>query len=161
MPLPKLLLSVPQDGFALQEADEAVLRAKTSSGESRQRLDQIGAPLTAQIQLFLSEAGYQYWRVFWRSQISQGALPFLLDLVIENSAIEECQVKVIPGSYQTTIQGTTHLVAFQIEIKRPATPSAEFDTAILDLWGAYLGYEAMILDALARLVTVDLPASLG
>lgn len=161
MTLPKLNIDIPQDGYSLREPEGMVLRAKTSAGSSRQRLDQPSAPLEADVQLFLSPDAYQYWRVFWRAAIGFGSLPFLLDLVIENAGVEECEVKIVPGSYSTGIRGDAHVVTLSLEIKRPPAGDPELDDSILFLWGTYGEFGPSVLERLAQLVNVDFPQSLS
>jgi hypothetical protein len=157
--LSRLMLDVPQDGYTIREA-ENVLRAKVSAGASRQRLDQIGAPLEGDVQLFLDPLEYQYWRIFYRRRIMFGSLPFLMGLVIETAQVEDCEVLIIPGTYSNNIRGTAHLVQFQVEIKRPIAPSEEADESFLALFEDYGTGLGGLLDALEHLVNVELPESL-
>lgn len=151
----KLMIDVPQDGYTLREG-EHVLRAKVSAGASRQRLDQIDAPLEADVQLFLSPSEYQYWRAFYRRRITFGALPFLMGIVIDSGEVEDCEVKLIPGTYATNIRGDAHVVQFQIEVKRPLV-SEDDDEAVLAAFGTYGGLGGNVFDLLEMMVNSDLP----
>jgi hypothetical protein len=159
MPLPKLNLDVPQEGYSFDDGD-GVLRAKLSSGSSRQRLDMIDAPIEADVTLMLGPAEYQYWRVFHRYTLVRGTLPFLLDLVVDSSATTEHEVKIIPGTMQTGVQGEAHIIQFRLEVLL-SDDDEESAEAILMLYALYGDQAAGILEALAQLVNVQMPDALA
>ncbi len=155
----KLNIPVPQEGYSIDDG-QAVLMAKLNSGPSRFRLDMLGAPLVISISLMLEPYQYQYWRAFYRSTITRGSLPFLLDLVVEDQAVDEYQVQIMPGTLRTSIRGTVHIVEFQVEAKT-AQDDPEEDATILMLYDLYGVEAADILNLLAKLANVDLPHGLA
>lgn len=149
MPLPRLNLFVPQEGFEIQDG-EYVLRARLGAGLSRQRLDMLGAPFAASVQLVLSSSEYQYWRAFFRSQIGSGALPFLIDLPSENAATVEHEAKIVPGSVSANVRGFAYVVSMQLEVKRPLA-DAIFDAMIIESFALYGDQGGQTYDQLAFL----------
>lgn len=158
MPLPRLNIEVPQEGYSFTDG-EAVLRAKLSAGASRMRLDQLDAPMEGQCTLMLDPVDYQYWRSFYRTLIQRGSLPFLMGLVIDGPDVEDREVRIIPGSMSTSVQGTAHVVQFGLEI-RAASASAE-DASLIMLYDVYGNFAELFLNKLAKLVNSDLPRSLS
>lgn len=158
MPLPKLRLEIPQEGYALVDG-EAVLRAKVGAGPSRQRLDMLGAPAEIDMTLVLGGGEYQYWRAFYRSTLVEGALPFLVDLVIDTATPQECTAKIIPGTHRLSgVNGDAHMVQMRLEVVMPDPPVD--DAAIIMLYEQYGDAAPFLLDQLATLVNVDFPGAL-
>ena len=156
MALPKLNLSVPQEGYSVAPGD-AVLSAKLSSGPSRTRLDMFDAPDTAEVGLVLTQIEYAYWQAFFRSKIAKGALPFTLSMIYDSSEVADYEVKIIPGSISTSVQGKAHLVRFQAEVASVAADPI-YDEAVIMLVegvGETAGY---VLSLMERLVNIDYPA---
>lgn len=157
MPLPKLYLSVPQEGYSFDDGD-AVLRAKVSSGPSRLRLDMLDAPMSVAVQLVLEPQEFNYWQAFRRTTLKHGSMPFLIDLVIDSSDVEEYQAQIVPGSIKTGIQGTAHLVQMELEVLMSETPpTADYDTSIVMLQGLYGVRVPNVLNLLEKLANYDLP----
>lgn len=159
MPLPKLKIDVPQEGYNFDDG-EAVLRAKMSSGPSRQRLDMLDAPIEADVTLMLDPAEYQYWRAFFRYTLVRGTLPFLLDLVVDSAATTEHEVKIIPGTMRTGIQGEAHIVQFRLEVLLSDDDEVGGE-AIVMLYELYGDGAPAMLAALAELVNVQIPAAVA
>jgi hypothetical protein len=120
----------------------------------------IDAPIEADVTLMLGPAEYQYWRVFHRYTLVRGTLPFLLDLVVDSSATTEHEVKIIPGTMQTGVQGEAHIIQFRLEVLL-SDDDEESAEAILMLYALYGDQAAGILEALAQLVNVQMPDALA
>jgi hypothetical protein len=158
MPLPKLKLSVPQEGYSFDDGD-AVLRAKLSSGPSRTRLDMLDAPIECNIQLVLSADEYQYWTAFKRTTIARASMPFLIDLVVDSAEIAEYQVLIIPGTLKTNIQGTAHIVSMGVEMVATVADPAT-DVALLMIYELYGSRGADFLNRLEQFANFQLPMTL-
>lgn len=156
MPLPKLYLTPAQDGYAAQDADDAVLRAKVSAGPSRTRLDMLGAPADVSVTFQMNPNEYQYWRAFFRSTIVEGSLPFLLDLLLDFPELTEHQVKIVPGSARLSGQrGLLYVVSMRLEVK-VVEADADLDATVAMLFEQYGDQGDAILISLERLVNFDL-----
>lgn len=156
--LPKLNIDVPQEGYSFDGTD-AILRAKVSSGPSRLRLDMLDAPIEADVSLMLSGGQYQYWRAFFRHEIQYGALPFLIDLMIETPAITERQVQIVPGTLRTSVIGDAHSVQFRLEVANLVPANTEFDAALLLLFGIYGESAFYVLNQFDELANDVLPTT--
>jgi hypothetical protein len=160
MPLPKLHLTAPEDNYSFQDG-ESVLRAQVGAGPSRSRLDMLGAPIMLSVTLVLDGTGYQYWRAFYRSQIAEGSLPFIMDLIIDRPELEEHEVKLIPGSSGLGARrGEAYQVPLQLEVRMPVI-DADYDAELVALYAIYGDDSAQILGLLAALVNVDLAGALS
>jgi len=156
MTLPKLNIDIPQVGYSIDDG-ESVLRAKLSSGPSRLRLDMLDAPIGAQVNMVLSPAQYQYWRAFYRTIIEHGVLPFLLDLVVDSAIATAHEVKIVPGSLRTGVQGDAHIVQMALEVTlNPYDPDT--DAAFVAIYDSFGDNASEVLGALEHLVNFDLPA---
>lgn len=160
MTLPKLNLDVPQEGYSFDDGD-GVLRAKLSSGPSRMRLDMLDAPIEAEVTLVLGPVEYQYWRAFYRLTIVRGSLPFLLDLITDTASVTEHNVKIIPGTMRTSIQGDAHIVQFRLEVLLNPESDLADEEAIVMLFDLYGDDAANILNLLAQLVNFQIPDNLS
>lgn len=161
MPLPKLNAEgLAEEGYGFEDG-LSVLRAKLSAGPSRTRLDMIGAPIELSAVLYLDPGQYQYWRSFFRSTIKEGSLPFRMDLIVDSPDPVEHEVKLVPGSTGLgSRRGNVYQVPLRLEVK-PDLASAEYDDAIVMLYSNYGDGAEDILNRLAQLVNVEMPAALG
>ena len=158
MTLPKLKLIPAQDGYGAEDADDAVLRAKVSAGPSRTRLDMLGSTASVSATLQMDQAEYQYWRAFFRSTIAEGALPFLMDLLLDYPDTVEHEVKLAAAPRLSGQKGLLYVVQLRLEVK--PSPNAEgVDEAIAMLFGNYGSDGPLILASLEHLVNVDLPVA--
>lgn len=156
MPLSKLNLTTPQEGYSVEDG-EAVLRAKLSGGPGRQRLDMLGAASIVDVTLVLTSDEYRYWRAFFRSAIVEGSLPFLIDLVIDTADISEYQVQIIPGTTKLgSVQGDAHFVPMQLEVMMPVADAA-YDIALVLLYELYGQDAGPVLDLLEYIVNEGWP----
>lgn len=156
MPLPKLTLLPSQEGYSVEIGD-AVLRARPGSGQSRQRLDMLGAPHIVSVSFALDRLRHAYWRAFFRTTIVEGSLPFLIDLIIDGGTLAEYEAKIVPGSVAMSgVRGLTHFVQAQLEVKATVA-DALADAGLVTMFEIYDADASAILDLLAHLVLVDLP----
>ncbi len=157
MSLPKLNLVPAQDGYSAEDAEDAVLRAKVSAGPSRTRLDMLGGPSMVNVTLQLDRGEYQYWRSFFRGVIAEGAVPFRMDLLLDYPDLVEHEVKLAAPPRLSGQRGLLYVVQLRLEVK-PDADSMEVDAAIAMLFEEYGDDASNVLNLLAHLVNVDLPA---
>lgn len=158
MTLPKLNIEVAEDGFRASDGD-AVMRSNVGQGPSRSRRDFVGASGQGSITLQCDESEYDYWRAFYNTTIAEGALPFLLDLVFDDSTLRTYEVKMT-GPPSEGVKGLLQTVAFSVEIKKPQRDAA-YDAALVLLWGEYGDGTAALLAALDLLANDALPGDGG
>lgn len=108
--LPKCLVAPVRDGYNMAPGNQ-VVSVQLNGGAPRNRADQLGAVGLCSIQWSVGRKDYDYLMAFYRSMISQGALPFVMDLIFEGSDLKEYQVTLVPGTFKLTSQaGHTYIV---------------------------------------------------
>ncbi len=153
MPLAKLNLAAPQEGYSVDDG-EAVRRAKMSAGLSRIRLDHLDAAQEVDVTLVMSDSEFNYWRSFHRAILVRGSLPFLLDLMIDDSDVSEYTVQIIPGTMQETVRGHAHFVQLRLEVEA-SEANMEYDETLVMLYDLYGEEAGELLAALEQLVNFE------
>jgi hypothetical protein len=123
MPLPKLWLQPVRDGYSVTPGKQNVV-IQLDGGAPRVRADQLGANATVTINWILGQADYDYLLAFYRSQLSSGSLPFLIDLLFESSQPVEYTAQFInDGGPQLKSQsGLTYYVTATLSV----APSGDY-----------------------------------
>lgn len=160
MTLPKLELDIDASAYSWIVGNE-ILQAVVDGGPSRTRIDFIGAPSIASIQLVLIESEYQYLNAFYRLSISRGSLPFVMDMILDDAPLQEYQCTFVPGTFSLNGKsGDAFIVTAQLEVK-PLAADDEYDGAIIMLFEE-VGEDAdLCINQLAHLANVDFPDSFG
>lgn len=153
----KMILRPDADGYSAAEPDGEVLRVDLDGGAGRYRTDKIGATKTVNVKWTMNPARYEYWRSFFETGTKRGALSFLCDLVSEDGlGPVEHTCSFIPGSVSLpTQQGLTYVQQATLEVT-PIAHDPLVDVALMDLFELYEDKGSVILNKLAKLVTVDL-----
>lgn len=109
---------IPPDNSAYSVTDgKEVVATQLDGGAARYRRDIIGATSTVNVSWILNESGYKYLRSFYRGITGKGAMPFLIDLILDEFELTEHKVYFIPGSMQLTAQkGLTYWASAQLEV---------------------------------------------
>ena len=109
---------IPPDNSAYSVTDgKEVVATQLDGGAARYRRDIIGATSTVNVSWILNEDSYKYLRSFYRGITGKGALPFLIDLILDEYEPIEHKVYFIPGSMQLTAQkGLTYWASAQLEV---------------------------------------------
>lgn len=111
-------LIIPPDNSSYTVADgKEVVSTVLDGGAARYRRDILGATSTVSVTWILGRDEYKYLRSFYRGVTQKGALPFLIDLVLDSFELTEHKAYFLPGSMQLTGQkGLTHWVSAQLEV---------------------------------------------
>lgn len=111
-------LIIPPDNSSYTVADgKEVVSTVLDGGAARYRRDILGATSTVSATWILGRDEYKYLRSFYRGVTQKGALPFLIDLVLDSFELTEHKAYFLPGSMQLTGQkGLTHWVSAQLEV---------------------------------------------
>lgn len=109
---------IPPDNSAYSVTDgKEVVATQLDGGAARYRRDIIGATSTVAVSWILGRDEYLYLRSFYRGITGKGAVPFLIDLILDDYELTEHKAYFIPGSMQLTQQkGLTHWVSAQLEV---------------------------------------------
>lgn len=95
----KLRLRPEQSTYVYTNGDE-IISTQLEGGASRFRRDVVGAAATVRCTWTLDLNGYQYLRAFYNLATDKGALPFLIDLLIDQPTLEEYEARILPGTVE-------------------------------------------------------------
>ena len=158
MPLPKLELRPLRTSYGATHPDSSHY-VRLEGGLGKNRLDQLGSSATVAVRWALTALEYQYFLAFWRT-LEEGALPFLIDLVLEGPDLVEYVAQFLPGTVGTSEPSPeAFTVDATLEVE-PSVPDPETDQSIVDLFTVYGLDGPSVLDRLAQFVNedLDLPA---
>lgn len=82
------------------EHPDVVIHTQLSGGAGRYRQDKLGATYQVTAQWTLDPTEYAAMVGFYQNITKQGVLPFLIDLVIEDSKLEEYAARFAPLSFR-------------------------------------------------------------
>ncbi len=156
MTLPKLILDMDASSYTATFGDEMV-SVQVAGGPSRVRRDFVGTPTIVAAQWVLSDIEYQYLMAFYRTVLVMGTLPFLMDMIIDYAEIGEFTCRLSPGTLLLNQKlGDSYMVQAQIEVT-PIPTNADFDNALIALFGVYGDGLEPLLDILDSFTTITLP----
>lgn len=144
----KLLLLPEQASYNFNPKNE-VVSIDLEGGLSRSRKDVLGASAFVDCRWFLTSEQYQYFKAFYNLSAGRGALPFLIDLLLDQPFLEEFTAKFVADSFEMS---DPRGLSFQVSAQLEVTPIIDeaFDEIILD---SYIN--GSFLDELEKLVNVD------
>ncbi|RLC78863.1 MAG: hypothetical protein DRI61_09080 [Chloroflexi bacterium] len=117
-----LSLTPNQAGYGFSDGDE-VLSVKLDGGASRYRKDIANASKTVSVVWTLGPTDYATFRTFFRDTVSSGALPFLIDLLVETENLVTYKAYFVVGSVKSgQNSGKTFTVSAQLEIVEYTAP---------------------------------------
>lgn len=152
----KLILPPDQASYGVSYGNELVAVA-LDGGAMRVRRDKVDVPHLVDVQWSLDEADYVYLMAFYRSATNYGALPFLIDLLIDGAVLIEYTCKLIPGSLQLAEQrGLLYVVTAQLEVQTNPDVDLDYDAGLVVIYEAYGADAANTLQELEDLVNTYL-----
>ncbi len=95
----KLKLLPDREGYMVEHPD-VIIHTQLSGGMGRYRQDKLGATYQVTAQWTLDPVEYAAMVSFYQNITKQGVLPFLIDLVIEDSKLEEYAARFAPLSFR-------------------------------------------------------------
>lgn len=159
MPMLKLTLPPDQSAYSVTDGSE-VVSSKLDGGASRYRRDVLNSTSTVSAQWTVGPEAYKYLRAFFKSVTTNGALPFLIDLLLDEPILTEHKAYFVPGSMSLgQQQGMTYFVRASLEVY-PIVQNDAANVSYVEMFNA-LGYTGpAVLNRLAILVNIDMPGSL-
>lgn len=152
----KLQLPPDSAGYSVTDGKE-VVSIQLDGGAARYRRDILNANSKVTCQWSCDRDEYQYLRAFFKTATSQGSLPFLIDLALDDPALTEHQAYFVPGSMALREQrGHLYVVAAELDVK-PIPRDAAYDESLVMMWSSYAPEPALFLNQLEQLVNVNLP----
>lgn len=121
-----------QAGYSINSPQE-VLRVQLDGGAGRYRKDFIGSTSIVNVSFQLDWPKYNYFWAFYRSETDRGALPFTLEMFLEDATLREYTCRFMPGSIKVTTQALTFIVTCQLEVE-PIAEDPSADAAIVALY---------------------------
>jgi len=134
--------------------------ADLDGGRGRRRRRFIGTTNRVSVTFLFDTTEYGYWEAFRRTAISEGSLPFLLDLILDTPDPVTYEVALMPDSVQMQPNGDARIVQMELEVK-PLPVDTEFDLATLAAFEAGGDLYPDLLARLAVFVNEDAPAAIG
>lgn len=147
-----------QDGYQI-DAAVTTLQAKLLGGGMKLRRDALNAPAKVSVTWTCSDAEYDYLLTFYRTT-NDGTIPFLMDLIMDNSVLTEHECRFMPGTFKvSTIKGNARKIAAQLEVV-PLPPDDAYDEGLVTTFEAFGTETSESLGVLATLVNVNMPANI-
>lgn len=113
--LQKLLYPPDQESYSVTDGTTVVATA-LDGGSSRYRADLLDAAAIVTVQWTLGPADFQFFKAFFRTALANGALPFLIDLYMDNAELTEHEVHIVPGTFKlASQQGNTFIITCNLE----------------------------------------------
>lgn len=161
MVLRKFGIIPDSSSYVVTDGEDAIF-TKLDGGLGRYRLDKVGASKTVECQFSLTRSEYSYFRSFYDEHAMHGGNSFLIDLVIDDSGLEEHQAFIKPGDVQLSEQvGLLYVVSMTLEVK-PVIRTSGYNVilvAMFDAYGSKYDIEfASVASKLEVLVNTTLPA---
>lgn len=127
MPLPKLPF-VPEKSSYSYKVNGDVVSVELDGGLPRKRRDIAGSASRIECTWFLLPHQYQYLMAFYRFNLKRGALPFLIDLLLEQPYLEEMKASFVADSLEMKQIG----LSFEVSAELEAVPvsSDDFDEIV-------------------------------
>ena len=115
---------------------EETLRVKLDGGRGRYRKDIFQSSSMLNVSWICDREQYQYLVAFYRTATMRGALPFTIDLIIDDMDLKEYEANFMPGTFTLTSQrGLSYTVSATIEVAQPVNvDEVTDDTAIIDAY---------------------------
>lgn len=139
----KFIIPPDQSGYSVTDGTET-LSVSLDGGAARYRKDILNSSSQVSVQWTLSREQYDYFRVFYKLVTVSGALPFLLDLYVDESfELTEHECHFVPGTVGLKSQaGLTFVVGATLEIKPVPISESTIDQAAMyglfgDQWATY------------------------
>jgi hypothetical protein len=153
--LPVMALTPSLSGYAVQRGD-TLLMSRPGMGPSATRLDRYNTPSVMSVEWNVGPADFDYLMAFYFTAVAEGALPFLIDSVLDHPDVRRLRAKVLPGSMSVRgVKGLTYSVSASVEVV--PILSSDYDASVLALFEEMGEEWPDVLDLLERLVNVDMP----
>lgn len=155
-------MAIPPDkaGYSISDPNSLIATA-VASGANRYRRDMFGANATVNVQWTCDPAEYQYIKLFFRTALDEGALPFLIDMVLDHAPeLTEHEAHFVPNSLKlSSHSGWTYVVTAQLDVKPKGITQSDIDyVTVFENFGPYF---AQYEDLLNTIINVSLPEALA
>lgn len=126
----------PGSGNYSADRGEEIIQSAADMGPTLIRAGFASSPATMSISWGVNAARLQYLAAFYFTAIREGALPFIVPLVLQTGAAVDHVALLVPGSFEISgVDGNVHLVSATIvtePLPRDATADSETIAAFPD-----------------------------
>jgi hypothetical protein len=155
----KLMLTPIASGYAATPGNE-VASVTLDGGASRSRRIQLGAHSIVNVSWVTGEDGYRYLTAFFNTITGKGALPFLMDLLLDNPSLTTHICKFVPNTFKpiSSVTARRFTASAQLEVKPLAINTAS-DLELVRSYNLALGQIGEFsFERISRIANVVLPA---
>lgn len=162
MTLSKLNLLPDNSSYSVTDGKE-VVSVQLDGGAGRYRRDILGASSAVSVQWVCDRTEYRYLRTFYSALVGKGAIPFLIDLILDDPLPVEHKAYFVPGSMVLTGQmGMSYYVSANLEVEPVGVSDEDITFAVL--YGEFgRDYQTKFLafgDIFDNLMNVQIPGDL-
>lgn len=150
---------VPENSSYTVNYDSGVISTKLRGGSARYRRDVLGTNAIINANWIFNPQEFKYAKAFYDYIALKGAVPFLIDLIVDDDVLTEHTAHFIPNSFKLTSQkGLAFFVSATLDVKQNNS-NEEYIVVVIEFGSEqeFLQYE----DLLDVIVNVDLPESMS
>lgn len=116
MALPVCLAKPTREGYTVQYGDHVVSTSQ-DSGPSKVRFGTLRNPSIVNVQWVCFPLKYDYLRAFYRTRLSNGSLPFLIELRHDQHVSAQYEARFVPNAMSlASVSGDLSIVTAQLEV---------------------------------------------
>lgn len=150
----------PDEASYAQTPGSEVASVQLDGGRAWRRKTKENASSIVNATWVLEEVEHQVFWAFYRGNTSRGSLPFDMDLVLEDSILEDVECYFNGEPALASKDNGVYTITAELEVIRPEY-DPDLDLAILDGYTAYGDSLAAIFDRLAIFANIEMPNTIG
>ncbi len=156
--MPEKFDFVPDKATYSYSPKNDVVEVSLDGGLSRRRRDIIGSSSRISCTWFLLPHEFQYFMAFYRSHLKRGALPFTIDLLLEQPFLEEVTAAFVANTLRSKQIG----LSFEVEAELETVPlvDTDYDDMILLFYDETGSGENAFFNVLQQLTNFDLEVTI-
>lgn len=145
---------IPEKSSYVYNVNRDVVEVELDGGLSRRRRDIVGSASRIDCTFFLLPYEYQYFMAFYRNYLKRGAIPFKLELLLEQPYLEKVTASIVANTLQMKQIGLNYEV--QVQLETVPENNDNFDELVLFFYTGKEESETGILHMLEVLTNEDL-----
>lgn len=116
----KFIIPPTQASYRVRDG-QAAISVQLEGGAARYRKDVQNPSYAVDCSWVFTDVDYQYFRAFYNTETAQGALPFLIDLLIEEDGLVEHEAYFVPTSVRLSMANPS---AFSVSAQLDVSPTS-------------------------------------
>jgi hypothetical protein len=157
----RLILRPDTSSYTATDGQE-VVSVQLEGGAGKYRRDILGASAKVTATWILDREAYRYMRAFYQT-MNKGALPFLLELILDDPEPTEYEAHFVPGTMSLQSQsGNAYTITAELEVV-PQPADEDYDALLVILASEYGSYSPgqSLFATLQTFVNTNLPDTIG